>query len=551
MRPNSKTRTASSLLLAATLAGAFPGAAAAQNAPAPPPGAPTFRESVEVRVMDLDVSVTDSKGNPVTDLTKEDFRVTVDGKPIPIDYFTRIAEGTIHAPDLASASPDRVLAEYKKADESYVPREFLMYVDVGNLTPNNRKRGLEALRDLVTRMGPSDRGRVVLFDRRAKPQTEWTASKEELFGALTKMEREGVGMARLQAEIQALHQIDQTRQRSSRQFAARSYAEETRVQVANMLKDMSAELTTLSALPGKRAFIFVGGGFDMQPGFAMMQYATGGFSLASSDIRDMSNEVGALVRKANSSDVTFYTLDARGITAEGTSAGGDDPLLMRPGVAFFARQDSQAGLVELATQTGGIALLNTNALATGLARVYQDTSTYYSVGVTLTKLPGDGQRKVAVTVTRPGTTVRARRSYAPRSPAERAGDVAVAALRSNVQYQGIPVTLSTSPASKQKKYWAMPIVVAVPASGLTFLPEGQNLKANADVFFAVMDDSGNMSDISREQAAFTLPPEAPKDTVVRYTANVQIRKGNARIVANVRDRETGRMGTARADVHVE
>jgi VWFA-related protein len=553
MRPNSKSRIAATLLLAASLAGSMPDTAAAQNPPPPPPpqGAPTFRESVEVRVMDLDVSVTDSKGNPVTDLTKDDFRVTVDGKPIPIDYFARVAEGTIHAPDMASASPDRILAEYKKADESYIPREFLMYVDVGNLSPNNKKRGCEALRDLVQRMGPSDRGRLVLFDRRAKPQTEWTPSKEELFAALSKLESTGVGMSRLQAETQALHQIDQTRQRSSRQFAARSYAEETRVQVANMLKDMSAELTTLSALPGKRAFIFVGGGFDMQPGFAMMQYATGTFSLAATDIRDMSNEVNALVRKANSSDVTFYTVDARGLTAEGTSASEDDPLMSRPGVSFFARQDSQAGYVELANQTGGIALLNSNALAPGLSRVYQDVSTYYSVGVTLSKLPGEGQRKVAVTVTRAGTTVRARRTYSPRSPAERAGDVAVAALRSNVQYQGIPVTLSTSPASKQKKYWAMPVVLTVPASGLTFLPEGQNLKANADVYFAVMDDSGNMSDLTREEAAFTLPPEAPKDAVVRYTANLQIRKGNARIVANVRDRETGKMGTARADVHVE
>jgi VWFA-related protein len=526
--------------------------ARAQNPPSGP-AAPTFRESVEVRVMDLDVSVTDSKGNPITDLTKDDFHVSVDGKPIPIDYFARVAEGTIHAPDLAGASPDRVLAEYKKGDESYIPREFLMYVDVGNLSPNNKRRGVEALRDLVGRMGPTDRGRLVLFDRRAKPQTDWTASKEDLYAALSKLESTGVGMSRLTAETQALRQIDSTpaRQRSSRQFTARSYAEETRVQVANMLKDMSAELTTLSALPGKRAFIFVGGGFEMQPGFAMMQYATGTFSLAAADIRDMSGEVGVLVRKANASDVTFYTLDARGITAEGTSASEDDPLLNRPGVSFFARQDSQAGLQELATQTGGIALLNTNALSNGLQRVYQDVSTYYSVGVTLTKLPGEGVRKVAVTVTRPGTTVRARRTYSPRTPVERAGDVAVAALRSNIQYQGIQVSLATSAPSKQKKYWAMPVVVTVPASGLTFLPDGQNLKATADLYFAVMDDSGNMSDLSREEAAFTLPQDAPKNAQVRYTANLQMRKGNARIVANVRDRETGKMGTARADVHVE
>jgi len=553
MRPISRIRTAASLMLYAGLAGWISAPSARAQNPPSGPAAPTFRESVEVRVMDLDVSVTDSKGNPITDLTKDDFRVSVDGKPIPIDYFARVAEGTIHAPDLAGASPDRVLAEYKKGDESYIPREFLMYVDVGNLSPNNKRRGVEALRDLVGRMGPTDRGRLVLFDRRAKPQTDWTASKEDLYAALSKLESTGVGMSRLTAEMQALRQIDSTpaRQRSSRQFTARSYAEETRVQVANMLKDMSAELTTLSALPGKRAFIFVGGGFEMQPGFAMMQYATGTFSLAAADIRDMSGEVGVLVRKANASDVTFYTLDARGITAEGTSASEDDPLLNRPGVSFFARQDSQAGLQELATQTGGIALLNTNALSNGLQRVYQDVSTYYSVGVTLTKLPGEGVRKVAVTVTRPGTTVRARRTYSPRTPVERAGDVAVAALRSNIQYQGIAVSLATSPPSKQKKYWAMPVVVTVPASGLTFLPDGQNLKATADLYFAVMDDAGNMSDLSREEAAFTLPQDAPKNAQVRYTANLQMRKGNARIVANVRDRETGKMGTARADVHVE
>jgi hypothetical protein len=30
-----------------------------------------------------------------------------------------------------------------------------------------------------------------------------------------------------------------------------------------------------------------------------------------------------------------------------------------------------------------------------------------------------------------------------------------------------------------------------------------------------------------------------------------MRKGNARIVVNVRDKATGKMGTAKADVHVE
>jgi VWFA-related protein len=156
---------------------------------------PTFTEEVEVRVMDLDVAVTDKSGRPVPDLRREDFTVRLDGKPVPIDYFARVDEGTIHAPDLATASPDQVLAAYRRGDEAFVPRHFLMYVDLGHLSPDGRKRALEGLRDLVTRMGPNDRGRLLMFDRRSKELTEWTSSKEELFAALTRIEKAGVGMS--------------------------------------------------------------------------------------------------------------------------------------------------------------------------------------------------------------------------------------------------------------------------------------------------------------------------------------------------------------------
>jgi len=156
-----------------------------------------------------------------------------------------------------------------------------------------------------------------------------------------------------------------------------------------------------------------------------------------------------------------------------------------------------------------------------------------------------------VTVTRPGLTVRSRRSYAVNTPIERASDVTSAALRSNLRYQGIPVTLATGAPTKEKKYYAIPVIVTVPAKSLTFLPSGDSLKASAEVFFGVMDDAGNMSDITHQQTSFALPADAPADAPVRYQASLTLRKGNARVVVNVRDLETGKMGTARADVHVE
>ena len=533
--------------LAAVILAAFAAPLAAQDQPLP-----TFREAVEVRVMDLDVVVTDSHGRPVPDLTQGEFSVKVDGKPVPLDYFARVAEGTIHAPDLASAPPERVLAEYRKGEEAYVPRHFLLYVDVGHLSPGYRNRALESLRDFVTRLGPSDTGRIVLFDRRARDLTPWTASKETLLSALSRMDS-GVGMSRLMTEQQTLREIDSTRSVQSRIAAARNYAQQERAEVRQMLSDMGSEVTTLTALPGKKVFLFVSGGFETQPGFAMTQYAGGRFgaSLQVFDTRDLAPELDALVRRANASDVTFYAVDARGLVGEGATASNDDPLASRPGVAFFARTDSQAGMQLLARETGGLALLNTNDLDRGLGRVYQDTSTYYSIGVNLSKLPATGYRDVRVEVTRPGLTVRARRGFAGRTGEERARDVTQAALRTNVEYRGIPVTLRLAPARKEKKYYSLPISVTVPASSLTLLPQGDGSQAKADLYIGVIDDSGNMSDVGHEEATFNVPKNAPADTPLNTLVTLQTRKGNQRIVVNVQDKATGRMGTAKADVRVE
>ena len=512
---------------------------------------PTFTEEVQVRVMDLDVSVTDKSGRPVTDLRREDFTVRVDGKPVPIDYFARVDEGTIHAPDLATASPDQVLEIYRRGGEAFVPRHFLLYVDLGHLAPGRRKRALESLRDLVTRMGPDDRGRLVLFDRRSKELTEWTSSKEELFSALSRVEKAGVGMSRLLTERQTLREIDSTPRRSSREFIARSYAEQERAEVRQLLDDVNSELATLAPLAGKKAFIFVSGGFEFQPGYAMASYALGQANRLALETRNFSQELEQIVRRANAAEITFYTIDARGLEGEGGSASNDDPLLGRPGVSFLAREDSQQGLITLARETGGLALLNSNDFGKGLARVYQDVSVYYSIGVTLSKLPA-GYQQVRVEVNRPGATVRTRRGYAARTDAEVSRDRVQATLKTNLSYVGFPLTLRSAPPTKKGSRYSLPIQVTMPASALTFVPDGGARRAAAEVYIGAIDDSGRMSEIAREETTFTLP-EGKDDaaTPIVYSAVLQTRKGNHRIVVNIRDKATGKMGTAKADLRVE
>ena len=533
----------------------------------PRASAPIFSERVEVRVLDLDVDVTDSKGQPVTDLTRDDFTVKIGGRPVPIDYFSRVDQGTIHAPDLATASPDQVLSAYKKGEEAFVPRNFLIYVDLGFLPPGLRNRSLEAIRDLVTRLGPEDTARVVVFDRSPKVLSDWTSSKETILAAVSSIERQGVGMSRLRAEQQTLSLIDSTpRRRGGRISLVNQYAQEVGSEIQTMLASMRQELVTLTPLNGKKAFLFVTGGFEFQPGWVMAQYASGGLGpapISSMNLRDVSGDVNDVIRRANGNEITFYTVDASGLTPDNEGAAGAetagtrqgaafDPFGTRPAVTFIARQDRQNGLQLLARETGGRALLNTNDFERGLTGVYRAVSSYYSVGVNLSGLTAGKYEDVRVEVKRPGVTARARRGFEARPEGDVVSDRARATLNTDLSYNGIPVKLQTKPASAQKKNYLLPVTVLVPASALTFVPEGEKAAARAEYYFGSIDDKGRMSEISRQQSTFRVPPDqASSDAMLAFDAQLETRKGNLRVVVNVRDASSGKMGTARANLRVE
>src|SRR5262245_41853622 len=74
----------------ALLAGAALGAGQAppQGPPDAPPQGPTFK--VQVDYVEVDVLVTDEKGQFVNNLSKDDFQVFEDGRPQTISTFTRV-----------------------------------------------------------------------------------------------------------------------------------------------------------------------------------------------------------------------------------------------------------------------------------------------------------------------------------------------------------------------------------------------------------------------------------------------------------------------------
>jgi VWFA-related protein len=114
---------------------------------------------------------------------------------------------------------------------------------------------------------------------------------------------------------------------------------------------------------------------------------------------DNQQEFRDLLDDANRANASFYPIDPEG-------------LRVNPG-------SSLDRLYELASNTDGIPIVNTNDLHKGVSRVVDDLTSYYLVGYTSTNTKSDGRvRHIQVKVKGSGIQVRHRRSYRAPSAAE-------------------------------------------------------------------------------------------------------------------------------------
>ena len=149
-----------------------------------PPPAPQFSEELEVRVVDVDVIITDQQGNPLTTLTRDDFELYEDGKRVDIDYFSRTVGGRIDDPDAPlSAAP---------AEAPRIPVTWIVYVDQTNMAPQTRNHAMRQLKSFLEgALARGDRGTLAQNDGRSfRIRQPLTDDPQLLLKMLARMERE-------------------------------------------------------------------------------------------------------------------------------------------------------------------------------------------------------------------------------------------------------------------------------------------------------------------------------------------------------------------------
>ena len=129
---------------------------AAQQPPQQAPQQPPLKYEVSVTLKLIQVYVTDKDGKPVRDLTKDEFKLTDNGKPVAISAFER------H--DLAAAPTTGVEAPAPEPTPVLVPtevpvlnRKFIIFFDFAFNTGHGVKASLDAARQFIdTEVRPGD-----------------------------------------------------------------------------------------------------------------------------------------------------------------------------------------------------------------------------------------------------------------------------------------------------------------------------------------------------------------------------------------------------------
>jgi len=559
------------LILAAALlaASAVSGQQQPSNAQQTPPGEmPKISENLEVRVINVDVVVTDKKGNAVHGLTKDDFEIYENGNLKPISNFYEVdnSKGLPVAPVKVDANPTPELPKPVRVDE--IPenqkRRIIFYIDNLSMAPFNRNRVFKQMKDFVnTVMRPGDEAMLATFNRSMKVRVPFTRDPIQIIQTLDIVAGESaMGLSNKSERKQAEDQIKDAQSYSDALATARTYSESVEHDLRQSQESLNGLMTTLAGVEGKKILVLTSEGFPMQPGrelFAFLDetardkgWNNGGTVLEGMSF-DSHEIIRDIARTANANGITMYTIHAAGLGGDNeNSAENARPTSFN--VAQTAIMNTTDSLQMMAEMTGGVASVQTNNFALAFNRIKTDLDSYYSLGYRGGTERVDRQRSLQVRAKNRAYQVRSRQTFVEKSTYSEMSDRVVANLLYRTKANQLSILLKTNPPipTDDEDLVRVPVEVQIPMESLTFLPQGESdYVGGFDVYVVVANKDGDMSDVQRKSHQIHVPTAdmaKTKGKFYTYTLDLLMEKGLNKISVGVVDVITNESGFASQQV---
>lgn len=511
---------------------------------------PTFFETVDVNLVNVEVVVTDKQGNPVLDLDKDDFELFEDKHPVEITNFVAVRGEKRQAPVRPGLeipgreTPSSVLGEGPDPSQRLY---LIVYVDNFNIEPFHRNRVFRRVREFLREaVAPGDKVMLVTYNRSLKTRVPFTSSPSVVNRELFEIEEEtGYNVHRESERRDVLKAIEDSDDPFQPLTRARTYAESYFNDVQFTIDALRDLVGTLGGLPGRKAILHVSDGIPQVPGediFHAIQEKYQSTSILS-EIRefDTSRRFEELIQVANANRVTFYTIDAAGLRTP-TSAS---VTTTRAGTGLMVDhtyiQNLQAPLIRIARETGGRSIINSNDVKDDLAQVREDLESYYSLAFNSAH-GGDGRyHDLEVRVTRDGSyRVLHRSGYRDKPLHQRMSDSTMAALMFQEDSNKLGLRLEVGDAQRQEssRHYTVPVTVEIPLSSVTMVPVGDSYEARVQLFVAAVDSDGGTSEVQ----SVRVPIQVPKAEIDRarsqawaYQLPLLMREGQQRLAVGIHD----------------
>jgi VWFA-related protein len=463
---------------------------------------PTFRAGVEA--VAVDAFVTDRAGNPVTNLTIDDFELLEDGKPQRITSFTEV-NIPIRPPESYSPTAVEPDVATNSAGEG---RLYVIALD--EVHPEYALKARRFLRTFIEQhFEANDIGIVVSIGRaRSADMQDFTGNRRLLLAAVDKFTGGFPGWD--DNERAPLTQTSNPRDQASA---------------------LRALMESLAAIQGRRkAVLYV----TQQVGQSAMDTAARGRANVW-DVIDYRggvksiefDDLRAAMTAAMRGGISFYTIDPEGLCALDCPEGAEN----------LERMDS---LRKLAAATGGFAVVSSNLFTDAFPRIVAENSNYYVLGFTSSSAKRDGRyRQLQVRARRPGLTVRSRDGYIapskssqPSEPKARTGVTLAAGVGESI---ATPLASGTVPMSVfsgvyrgSGKNTNVVIAVNMDATRLDLVDGSAGTGGQIEVAAVAVSAAGKVAGSQRERFTLALKPESwakAKETGIRVVTGMTLPPG--------------------------
>jgi len=538
--PRAAARKSACAALVALLVGAF--SLGAQDVP-------TFITNTKLVV--INVSVKDKAGKPITNLTKDDFQISEDGTPQKLAVFdVQELSGEPLAPlslaDLPGTLEERtaaagtaVTAPVSRDPKRYQDKRLIaFFFDLTSMQPAEQLRARDAaIQFLRTQITASDLVSIMTFSTKLTVAAEFTDDRESLITALRSIAL-GDGSDLAGTANTLADEDDDTS----------TLAGDTEFNIFNTDRKLTAledAARKLAIYPEKKALIYFSSGVEK----------TG--------IENQS-QLKATVNAAVRANVSFYPVDARGLTA--TAPAGDASVASPRGTSVLTGSsqgslrasfnDSQETLFSLAADTGGKALLDSNDLTQGIRQAVSDIRTYYTLGYYPTNTAEDGRyRRVKVQLVRAALVKDAKLDYRNGYYAGKTWQKFTStdkerqleeALTLGDPVSELPLALEVDYFRVAKDRYFVPISVKLPGAVVNLARKGGNQTTDFDFIGQVRDSGGRLVGGVRDQITVKLTDADAEKLTQRhfqYDTGLTLSPGTYQLVFLAREDLTGKMGT--------